>query len=323
MHVGNPLDCHMFEFTKWNLNKDASASCFYVESPPDMSGTQTATRIDILKEFPFSSSLQRMSVIVKEKKTQSLTAYMKGSPEAVLSFCKTDSHPSNVDAVLLSHTQRGQRVLAIASKQINELENSYSDLSRNEIESELDFLGLIVFENQVKPSTKETMMLLQDGNIRTVMATGDNLHTAAAVAQDVGIIQLNQTAVELSIQGNNIIAQILRLNSSQETIAESTISEHSATQIVVNEYEIFNDDCLAYNCILTGKTFIEIKENHQELLPKVLMSASVYARMSPSDKTFLVEDLKSLGYGVGMCGDGVNDCGALKAAHAGKVYLHL
>ena len=31
----------------------------------------------------------------------------------------------------------------------------------------------------------------------------------------------------------------------------------------------------------------------------------------------MVEDFQALGFGVGMCGDGANDCGALKAAHVG------
>lgn len=31
----------------------------------------------------------------------------------------------------------------------------------------------------------------------------------------------------------------------------------------------------------------------------------------------MVEDLQALGYAVGFCGDGANDCGALKAAHVG------
>ena len=39
--------------------------------------------------------------------------------------------------------------------------------------------------------------------------------------------------------------------------------------------------------------------------------------MSPDQKQQLVELLQELGYFVGMCGDGANDCGALKAANAG------
>lgn len=39
--------------------------------------------------------------------------------------------------------------------------------------------------------------------------------------------------------------------------------------------------------------------------------------MSPDQKQQLIELLQELGYFVGMCGDGANDCGALKAANAG------
>lgn len=41
----------------------------------------------------------------------------------------------------------------------------------------------------------------------------------------------------------------------------------------------------------------------------------MYARMSPEQKAQLVEILQSLGLNVGMCGDGANDCIALRAAH--------
>jgi cation-transporting ATPase 13A3/4/5 len=39
--------------------------------------------------------------------------------------------------------------------------------------------------------------------------------------------------------------------------------------------------------------------------------------MTPDEKLRLVEEFIKLGYLVGMCGDGANDCGALKAAHVG------
>lgn len=50
---------------------------------------------------------------------------------------------------------------------------------------------------------------------------------------------------------------------------------------------------------------------------RLLSSISVYARMSPESKARLVEALEKLGNVVGMCGDGANDCAALKAADVG------
>ncbi|KAI3476511.1 hypothetical protein L1887_61912 [Cichorium endivia] len=49
----------------------------------------------------------------------------------------------------------------------------------------------------------------------------------------------------------------------------------------------------------------------------ISVRGTIFARMSPEQKQQLIELLQSVDYYVGMCGDGANDCGALKAAHAG------
>ena len=49
----------------------------------------------------------------------------------------------------------------------------------------------------------------------------------------------------------------------------------------------------------------------------MLVKAQVFARMSPDEKNEVVERLQLLGYTVLMCGDGANDCAALKAADVG------
>jgi cation-transporting P-type ATPase 13A2 len=49
----------------------------------------------------------------------------------------------------------------------------------------------------------------------------------------------------------------------------------------------------------------------------MLVNTQVFARMSPDEKHELVKRLQSLGYCCGFCGDGANDCGALKAADVG------
>ena len=46
----------------------------------------------------------------------------------------------------------------------------------------------------------------------------------------------------------------------------------------------------------------------------MLEKTAIFARMKPDDKALLVSRLQELGKEmyVGMCGDGANDCGALK-----------
>jgi magnesium-transporting ATPase (P-type) len=43
----------------------------------------------------------------------------------------------------------------------------------------------------------------------------------------------------------------------------------------------------------------------------------VFGRFGPDQKTQLITALQGEDRVVGMCGDGANDCGALKAAHVG------
>jgi cation-transporting ATPase 13A2 len=49
----------------------------------------------------------------------------------------------------------------------------------------------------------------------------------------------------------------------------------------------------------------------------MLVRAPIFARMSPDEKNEVVERLQALGFTVLMCGDGANDCAALKAADVG------
>ena len=49
----------------------------------------------------------------------------------------------------------------------------------------------------------------------------------------------------------------------------------------------------------------------------VLKYCSIYARCSPENKTQIVQSLQKENFTVLMCGDGANDCGALKVADVG------
>ncbi|KAI8804374.1 hypothetical protein BJ742DRAFT_825014 [Cladochytrium replicatum] len=73
-----------------------------------------------------------------------------------------------------------------------------------------------------------------------------------------------------------------------------------------------------YSLAVTGDVFHWMMEYMPvECFRRMLVKGQIYARMSPEQKQQLMERLQELGYTVGFCGDGANDCGALKAADIG------
>lgn len=53
--------------------------------------TQTGYEIGIVRQFPFSSVLQRMCVIARVLGEKRMDAYMKGAPEVIASLCKQET----------------------------------------------------------------------------------------------------------------------------------------------------------------------------------------------------------------------------------------
>lgn len=52
---------------------------------------QAIYEIGIVRQFPFSSALQRMSVVSRVLGDKKMDAYMKGAPEVIASLCKPET----------------------------------------------------------------------------------------------------------------------------------------------------------------------------------------------------------------------------------------
>lgn len=52
---------------------------------------QAVYEIGIVRQFPFSSALQRMSVVARVLGDKKMDAYMKGAPEVIASLCKPET----------------------------------------------------------------------------------------------------------------------------------------------------------------------------------------------------------------------------------------
>lgn len=130
-----------------------------------------------------------MSTITLNHSDDTLTSFVKGSPEMIHSLSVKESIPDDFFDVLEKYTQDGLRVLALGYKDLtNATPEWIKGCKREDIECDLTFIAFLIMENKVKPETKSSLDKLKYANISTIMATGDNGLTAIAVGRNCGII---------------------------------------------------------------------------------------------------------------------------------------
>jgi cation-transporting ATPase 13A2 len=61
-------------------------------------------------------------------------------------------------------------------------------IRREDIESNLTFLGFLIMENRLKPESAEVLKDMQECEVKCTMATGDNILTAVSVARQCSIL---------------------------------------------------------------------------------------------------------------------------------------
>lgn len=170
-----------------------------------LTGETASLEIGIVREFSFTSSLQRMSVVTRRLCDPHFNVYCKGSPEMISTLCRPDSLPADFFANLNVYAQQGYRVIAMAYKTLDARVNypKIQRISREKIECDLEFLGFVILENRLKADTTSVISSLMAANIRTIMVTGDNILTALSVAKDCGMVTKNQSVIIVNSRPNS------------------------------------------------------------------------------------------------------------------------
>lgn len=344
--VGDPLDLKMFEFTRWSFEEgniggggadDEEQGTLHpsIARPPvgtksyaDASGQPTgqssSLELGVLKSFEFVSHLRRASVIVRIFGRQSGDIFVKGAPECMREICRPESFPTDYEELLAQYTHKGYRVIGCAAKHIKKLSwVKAQKMKRHDVESDLEFVGFIIFENKLKPTTAVVLEELRESNIGTVMVTGDNILTAISVARESGMIGKSAHCFIPRFETGHSRDPNASLH--WESIDNPAFKLDSRTLLPLPPppegdaslpYEISN--LRNYSIAVSGDVFRWVIDYAPpEVMRRMLVTGKVFARMSPDEKHELVEKLQSIDYSCGFCGDGANDCGALKAADVG------
>ena len=413
--IGDPIDVQMFKSCNWEifennnekedniknvistflrpkqeLDLDIKLNSLLKEKEEEDDIIKDHYELGVIRRFDFSSKLQRMSVIVKNINENYYKIFCKGSPEKIKDLCKGETIPKNFNEILKNYTSKGFRVLALSFKMIKMNYIQTQEISREKVENNMIFLGLLIVQNKLKEETKKSIELLGNAGLKMVMATGDNILTAIAVSRECNLVDNNSDIVTCEIKNNELIwnyiesfndnkneklssfrSQVLKDDNNEDNILRNSFSssfppENFTNQISKNETLIpennneiifetkiqsnktnensilsslninnspFNqkDDNLNIIIAITGQTFEILYTLNQKyittndpsykkyhnLFRKILLYCKIFSRMSPEQKSLLVQSFKNEKYTVLMCGDGANDCSALRCADIG------
>jgi cation-transporting ATPase 13A3/4/5 len=132
------------------------------------------------------------------------------------------------------------------------------------------------------------------------MVTGDSVLTGICIAKECGMIEPEgQVVLGDSIDSEGNVRWVDWSN--DEELKAPSVTELAASR---------NGTSLA----IKGKVWAKLSDDKKkELAPFI----RIYGRCTPQEKVSVVATFVDLGFITLMCGDGGNDCGALKTAHVG------
>ena len=302
--VGNFVDVEMFR---------ATGASLVIGTPTVVHPSEnTLSPLRILKRFEFVHTHAYMSVVAQEVTSGRIVVFLKGSAEKLREMVDQHSLPQTFDETTRQHSSNGCYVLGMARRVLPSsiTVEMVQTMSRQDIERGATMIGLLLFRNELKPDTQSALAEIRNGGCRTVMITGDHVHTAIYVSGICGLIQKNWMDQTPTV----ILGDVIKSNTDQVTW--TLVDQHR----VIQQHEV--DELVSQSragkvhieIALTGKAFNLLIES--QLIDTYIHDTRVFARMSPEDKVKCVR--LHMKYGVtAMCGDGGNDAGALKAAHAG------
>lgn len=141
-------------------------------------GIEKRKENEILK-IPFNPINKFSGVIYKENGQKFV--YLCGAPERIFAISQINQQ-TEWEEKLKSLTEKGERVIAAARKQISD----NKDFERILKENSFEFLGLISFKDPLRKGVKEAIEVCQQAGMEPIIISGDHKLTVKATAEELG-----------------------------------------------------------------------------------------------------------------------------------------
>ena len=164
----------------------------------------------IVHQIPFNSMNKYMATVIEDGDLDILL--VKGAPEIILDKCVNEISNGKVIKItearkkeILSEIQKLQaksmRILGFGFRSISQAEVEAAATSEGNIltgsqEEGLIFNGFVAIKDPLRPDVFKAIETARNAGVETKMLTGDNINTARAIGEELGMLKDGMRAVE-------------------------------------------------------------------------------------------------------------------------------
>ncbi len=142
-----------------------------------------------LAEIPFDSDRKLMCTV--NRINGRLIVIVKGAFDMMMQRC-VSGDLEKAKEMTEAMSENALRVLAVGFKEIQEIP---AELTSENMESGLTFMGLVGMIDPPRPEAKAAVATCRKAGIKPVMITGDHVVTASAIARELGILEEGDRAI--------------------------------------------------------------------------------------------------------------------------------
>lgn len=266
---------------------------------------------EVLEIFPFTSESKRMGIIIKDKSTGEITFYQKGADVVMAKIVQSNDW---LEEECDNMSREGLRTLVMAKKKLSsdnykrftqrylaarvdliaeDRHEAIQRVIREELENNLELLGVTGVEDKLQDDVKGTLELLRNAGLKIWMLTGDKIETATCIAISSKLVSRGQ-----------YIHQVSKLRSPDLVKKELEFLQQKQDCCLVIDGESLQTSLTYYK-----NEFIEVATK----LPVV-----VACRCSPTQKSDIAKLIRSYTQKRVCCiGDGGNDVSMIQSADVG------
>ncbi|MDP2925518.1 MAG: cation-translocating P-type ATPase [Nanoarchaeota archaeon] len=147
----------------------------------------------LLKEYPLTKDFLAISHVWTND-NRNCTVAAKGAPEYIVDLCHIkEKDKKDIFLSVEAMAKKGLRVIAVAKAHTRKL-----SLPREQHDFDFEFLGLLGFDDPIRPGVAESIKLCKEAKIKVMMITGDYPITAKKIAKEIGLSGEIITGYELN-----------------------------------------------------------------------------------------------------------------------------